>query len=159
MRQIITTLCVVIVLSLGVSITPVFAKDKLTKGSRWIATGKITVKPRKATLYFQDGKQMNAPMSGDKYYPWCAIESKQKAKEQIVIEKGTFEITGISYFKDAINDDLTSFKTIMDVKSPQHPQIHKFTCGNWDNSMGDFLTIEQMRTVMKGLFTLELKPN
>jgi hypothetical protein len=159
MPTIITTLCLVIALSLGLSITPVFAKDKLTKGSRWIATGKITVKPRKATLYFQDGKQMDAPMSGDKYYPWCAIESKQKAKEQIVIEKGTFEITGISYLKDPISDTTTSFKTIMDVKSEQHPQIHIFTCGNWDDSIGDFVTIEQMRTVMKGLFTLELKPN
>ena len=152
------TLLIVNALLIGcvLSGTYAWAGEKLTKGSTWVVVGKIDVPPRKATLYFQDGKPA-AAITGDKYAPWCRMDFKTKDQQRRTIDKGSFEITSVSYFSDAQTESLTSYKTEMKVKSAEYPDVYKIVCGNWDDNTGDYLTNKQMRQVMEGIMGLELK--
>jgi len=137
--------------------TQAWAGEKITRGSSWVVTGKIEVPPRKAEIYYQDGKPV-AVISGNQYAPWCRLSFNTKDKERRIFDKGSFKITKVGYDDEAINDATTSYTIIMTLKSTDVPDVNQIVCGSWDGNSGDYLTVKQMDQAMTGVMKLELKP-
>ncbi|MFV1993080.1 MAG: hypothetical protein ACC635_04180 [Acidiferrobacterales bacterium] len=133
-----------------------WAGEKVTRGSGWVITGKIEVPPRKAEIYYQDGKPV-AVISGNQYTPWCRLSFNTKDKQRRIFDKGSFNITKVGYDDEAINDATTSYKITMALKSTDVADVNQIVCGSWGGNSDNYLTVEQIRQVMAGVLKLNLK--
>ena len=136
--------------------TQVWAGEKLTRGSSWEIVGTIELPPRKASIYFQDGRP-TAAISCNQYAPWCNLVFNSRGKQKRTLNKGVLEITKVSYDDEAINGTTTSYKTTMALKPTEVPDITQIVCGIWGDNSDNYLTIKEIRQVMAGVMKLELK--
>jgi len=126
-------------------------------GSKWVVVGNIEIAPMKAGVFYQAGKPV-AAISGDQYAPWCHLVFKDKVDKFRTIKSGSYEITKVVFYNEAVFSNQVTYKTRMTINSSEPVQIIQMTCGNWDDSSGSYLTHDQLQQTMHGVMKLEIAP-
>ena len=135
------------------------SKSSVPTGSSWDITNTIEFRPRKSTVYIQDGEIVTSSWKGNQYQAYCTIQLKTFSKNKRELKSGRFEITRVDYDNQAINETQSRYSTIMSVKSLEYPDVKEIACHHWDDNVGDYMPVEKMQETMKGLFKLNLPDN
>ena len=149
-------------------------------GSRLVLEEPITVPGGKAAVYIQAGKALR--YSGlDRYDPHCKFELRTVSAERRRVAPDTFLVHKVERFSFSVerrqagavrvatqggirigseNDGgpfVEVMTTRLSLQSERQPEVFRMECSHWDDfNFPDHLTLNQMRSTLKGLFTIEL---
>lgn len=150
------------------------------QGSRLVLNRALTIPPDQVSVYVQDGEVKSQP-EVDFYSPNCKFELYRISEQQRRVEPDTFNVHKVvderievsighetyAALGDAIGisaadaPQVYNYTTVMYLDSVFQPAVFRITCQHWEDVFVDkYLSIEQMRQAMGGVFTLELsKPS
>ena len=143
--------------------------------SRLVLNRALTIPPNQVSVYVQNGKVKSQP-EVDFYYPNCKFELYSISEQQRRVEPDTFRVSRVvDERNEVLLGNLTyavmgdaglsmgdapqvyNYTTVMYLESVMQPDVFRITCQYWEDVLVDkYLSIEQMRQAMGGVFTLEL---
>lgn len=152
-------------------------------GSRLVLNQELRVPAGKLAVYIQNGRVMQ-DVEVQHYYPFCKFELAENSStarpvqpDQMIITrsaqtrvKGATALAApvvvaggpgmrLSSLFDDDRPTYQSFSTRMDLRSEKQPEIFRLSCAVWDTpSIGNYVTIAQMRRTLGDVFTLQLPP-
>jgi hypothetical protein len=146
----------------------------ISVGSTFTLNREITIQPDNTSVYLQFGK-LELSKNVDFYKPHCVFELYTISEKARVVRPDTFVITkiidqredvslsrptyaglgiGIGYGDGPVH---LTFATTMYLESKIQPDVYRMTCKRWDwPSIGEYLSINEMRQALGDYFTLKL---
>jgi hypothetical protein len=140
----------------------------------------LTIPPDQVSVYVQDGEVKSQP-EVDFYSPNCKFELYRISEQQRSVEPDTFNVHKVVDERIEVSigqrtyaalggamgmsagdaPQVYNYTTVMYLESAFQPAVFRITCQHWEDVFVDkYLSIEQMRQAMGGVFTLELsKPS
>jgi hypothetical protein len=143
-------------------------------GSTFTLNRELTIQPDNTSVYLQNGK---AGTDGDIdfYKPHCVFELYTISDKARVVKPDTFVITRIVDQSEDVSTGWPiyaalgmglvigdgpvhlTFSTTMYLESKLQPDVYRMTCKRWDwPSIGEYLSINEMRQAVGNYFTLTL---
>jgi hypothetical protein len=146
------------------------------QGSRLVLNRALTIPPNQVSVYVQNGEVKSQP-DVDFYYPNCKFELYSISEQQRRVEPDTFRVHRVVDERNEVSlgqrtyaplggavglsmgdaPQVYNYTTVMYLESALQPDVFRITCQHWEDVFFDkYLSIEQMRQAMGGVFTLEL---
>ena len=159
---------------------PTTIKERLAVGSTLKLNQSLQIPEDRLYIYIQNGRVM--PIKNfntvDVYSPYCMLYLKEETRQPHTVMPDKFTITKIieweGYYslrnryqisrlvkvateRDA-GIDIIMYATILSLHSDKQPDIKQMVCGHWDEqSIVEPLTLEQLKTALGSLMTIEAK--
>jgi len=141
-------------------------------GSTFTLNREITIQPDQTSVYLQNGK-IELVGNVDFYRPHCKFELFTISEQARIVKPDTFVVTRIVDRREDVSTQWPlyaglglargdgpihlTFSTTMYLESRIQPDVFRMNCKQWDwPSIGDFLSINQMRQALGDYFTLKL---
>ena len=141
-------------------------------GSTFTLNREITIQPDQTSVYLQNGN-IELVSNVDFYRPHCKFELYTISEQSRLVKPDTFVVTRIVDRREDVSTKWPlyaglamtggdgpihlTFSTTMFLESKIQPDVFRMNCKQWDwPSIGDFLSINQMRQALGDYFTLTL---
>ena len=141
-------------------------------GSTFTLNREITIQPDQTSVYLQNGK-IELVSNVDFYRPHCKFELFTISEQSRLVKPDTFVVTRIVDQREDVSTKWPlyaglgmargdgpvhlTFSTTMYLESSIQPDVFRMNCKQWDwPSIGEFLSINQMRQALGDYFTLKL---
>jgi hypothetical protein len=145
--------------------------------SRLVQNQPLIIPPNQVAVYVQHGEVMSQP-DVDFYSPNCKFELYSISEQQRRVEQDTYKVHRVLDERNEVSSghrtyaalggaagfsmggdvpEVCNYATVMYLESAIQPDVFRITCQYWEDVFVDkYLSIEQMREAMGGVFTLEL---
>jgi len=141
-------------------------------GSTFTLNREITIQPDQTSVYLQNGK-IELVANVDFYRPHCKFELFTISDQARTVKPDTFVVTRIVDRREDVSTQWPlyaglgmargdgpihlTFSTTMSLESKIQPDVFRMNCKQWDwPSIGEFVSINQMRQALGDYFTLTL---
>jgi len=147
-----------VLITLGACAATKSNQDIELLGATWELTGELVVRPRKSMVFIQEGEIKHTKREGDKFEAYCNVQLKVPVSSLYKITGGSFVVKRVTYASDSISLNVVRYATSMAVSSAAHPEVARITCQHWSDNSDHYMSTEQMRQTMQGLFLLHSPP-
>jgi len=144
------------------------------QGSRLVLNRTLTIAPNQVAVYLQHG-EVKPHDDIDFYYPNCKFELYSISEEQRRVVPDTFRVSRVVDERNDVSlgygihaslagaalsigdaPQVYTYATVMYLESALQPDVFRISCQHQEDVFIDqYLSIEQMREAMGGVFTLE----
>lgn len=143
---------------------------KIPVGSVLVLNQAITIPAGHTRAIIQHGKVVTRKQS-DQYYPYCEFEVLTLKDTDQVVNPDRFIVHKFSRQRDTssqtvmfaslsmfgFDPPLIAYNTILYLSSQKQPDVYRISCMYWtDDSLDNFLTVNQLKKTLGNLFTLQI---